>query len=189
MDIYVKRETVAVAEEYIMANVQRYVEGVIRRISVIVPSAVTVEIGDLMFINNTDDLRYDGSSTADNYAYPLEYLRASGASLELNKREAKSRFIGVATDCKNGIDNDSNERKISIAISGKFNFDLKPAKTVYPGNRVAPSGTSSASNMFNQKVAKTSDGSITIGTFAEHKVHALNAELEIRSFLDSRGIL
>ena len=172
-----------------MANVQRYVEGKIDHILVNVLSAVTVEIGDLMFSNDTDDLQVDGSSTADHYAYPLSYLRISGASLELNKREVKKRFIGVANDCKPGIDNGSHDRKISIAISGKFNFDLKPAKTVYSGQRVAPSGTSTASNMFNQKVMKTTDELITIGIFAEHKVHALNAELEIRSFLDPRGTL
>ena len=172
-----------------MANVQRYVEGKRSVILVNTPSAVTVEVGDLMFLNNANNLQSDGSSTADNYAYPISYLRVSGGSLELNKRQVKDRFIGVSMDYKPGIGNSSWDKKMSIAISGKFNFDLKPVKTVYPGFSVGLSGTSSGSNMLNQKVMKTTDDSITIGTFSEQKIHAQSAELEIRSFLDPRGLL
>ena len=172
-----------------MANVQRYVEGKLNVVLITTPSAVTVEVGDLMFLNNSDNLQSDGSSTVDNYAYPISYLRISGGSLELNKREVKDRFIGVSMDYKPGIGNSSWDKKMSVATSGKFKFDLKPVKTVYPGSRVGLSGTSSGSNMLNQRVMKTSDTLITIGTFTEQKMHASAAELEIRSFLDPRGLL
>ena len=170
-----------------MSNVYRYIEGARTCIPITIASGVTVEIGDLMFIDNEDNLRINGSSTANNCAYPLEYLRISGASLELNKREVKERFIGVSMDYHSGITNEDTTRTISVAISGKFNFHLKPAKTVYPGSYVGVTGTSSGSNIINQKVMRTDDSLIRIGTFAEYKKQALNADLEIQSFL--RGTL
>lgn len=161
-----------------MANVNRYVEGEKSIVLETVKGGVTVELGDLMFHNVTDGLRNNGGSTADYSAYPFEYLRVSGASLELNKEAAQSRFLGVAMNDKDGITG-SADMRIAIATAGRFNFDLKPGSTVYAGNMFGASGTTSASNLYNQKVMKTEDTSKALGRFAEHKIHALNADVWI----------
>ncbi len=162
-----------------MANVNRHIAGDPKCIGVNVLSAVTVELGDLMFLDNTDDLRNDGSSTANNNAYPFEYFRISGASLELNKGAVKSRFLGVAMDDKDGIGG-GIDRNMSIAISGQFEFDLKPAKTVNIDDYFGASGTTSASDLFNQKVMKSSDSDNALGYFQERKVHAQKAWVWIK---------
>ena len=133
-----------------------------------------------MFLDNSDNLRDDGSSTANNYGYPLEYLRISGSSLELNKVQVKSKFLGVAMDDKDGIDG-ANNLKIPVATFGKFKFDLKPSKTVNVGDMFAPSGTTSASDMYNQKIAKTTDSTKALGYFAECKTHATTVEVFIKT--------
>ena len=170
-----------------MSNVQRWVSGNLNSLWVTVHSGITVELGDLMFLNNQNNLMYDGSSTADNLAYPIEYLRTSGASLELNKHKLKEVFIGVAMDDKDGVGDSGNTKNISIATSGKFKFDLKPAKTVYAGSFFGATGTSSASDLFNQKIMKTSDTTSIIGVFAEYKVHATEAEVYIKSAFKPPG--
>jgi len=170
-----------------MANVQRWVSGNPNALYVTVHSGITVELGDLMFLDNQDNLRNDGSSTADNLAYPIEYLRTSGASLELNKHKLKEVFIGVAMDDKDGVGDSGNTKKVSIATSGKFRFNLKPAKSVYAGNYFGATGTSTASDLYNQKIMKTSDTTSIIGVFAEYKVHAREAEVYIISAFKPPG--
>ena len=163
-----------------MANVQRYVDGRRLIVPINVLSAVTVELGDLMFQDDEDDLRNDGDSTANNYGYPIEYFRISGSSVELNRRELKDHFIGVAMDDKDGID-DGSDRNISVATSGKFNFDLKPGKTVRLSQMFEASGTTAASNMLNQKIAQTTNVDSALGYFAESKSHARSADVFIRT--------
>jgi len=172
-----------------MANVQRWVTGNPNTRLVSIKSGVTVELGDLMFLDEADDLRVDGDSTANNYAYPLEYFRISGGSVELNKRGVKDYFLGVAMDDKDGVGDEKNEQKLSIATAGRFVFDLKPAKTIKTGFMLAPTGTTTASNMYNQKVAYTTDGSIAIGYFAEYKVHAREAEVYFRTKYAPNGVI
>jgi len=164
-----------------MANKQRWITGNPNIKLMSVKSEVTVELGDLMFLDEVDNLRADGSSTANNYAYPIEYFRITGSSLELNKRSLKNYFLGVAMDDKDGVGDEKNEQKLSIATSGKFKFDLKPAKTVKTGYMFSSTGTTSASDMYNQKVAYTTDSSIAIGYFAEYKTHAREAEVYFRT--------
>lgn len=163
-----------------MANVQRYIDGTKNTVTVLVKSGVTVELGDLMFIDNASNLRNDGSSIANFFAYPVEYLRVSGASVELNKEVLKSYFVGVALDDKDGISGGSDEN-ISIATSGKFVYDLKPAKTIKVGEFFSASGTTSASDLLNQKIMKTEDSDKVLGYFAESKTHAANAYVFIRT--------
>ena len=167
-------------------NVNRWVEGRRDQILIIVVSGVTVEIGDLMFLDNSDDLRNNGSSTKDNYAYPFSYLRISGASLALNKKQIKDRFLGVAMNDKDGVSGGAN-MNIPVATNGKFNFDLKPANTVKIGNYFGPSGTTTGSDILNQKVAKVSDSDLALGYFAEYKVHANSADAWIRTAFSSGG--
>ena len=171
-----------------MANVNRWIEGARNQILVTVASGVTVEIGDLMFLDNSDDLRNNGSSIADNFIYPLSYLRISGASLTLNKEQVKSRFLGVAMDDKDGIVG-GVDMKIPIATAGKFDFDLKPGNTVHPGEYFGPSGTTTGSDILNQKVAKTSDSDLALGYFAEYKVHANSAYCWIRTAFSNGGTI
>src|SRR3990167_10540983 len=139
-----------------------------------------------MFLDNSDNLRNDGSSTANNCAYPISYLRISGSSLELNKAQAKSRFLGVAMDDKDGVSGGADQ-KLSIATSGQFTYDLKPAKTVHVGNYFGPSGTTSASDMFNQKIAQTTNSDVAMGYFSENKTHAAEAIVTIRTAFGPGG--
>ncbi len=166
-----------------MANVNRYDSGEKQTIYATIASGVTVEMGDLMFLDNSNNLRANGSSTANNYAYPLKYLRISGSSLQLNKEATKARFLGVAMDDVDGIVNET--QKITIATTGVFSFDLKPPKTVAIGDYFGPSGTTGASDMFNQKGMKTTDIDIAIGRITERKIHALSAKIFIRTAFSS----
>ena len=170
-----------------MANVNRYVEGRRNVRLVNVASGVTVEIGDLMFLDNSDNLRSNGSSSANYYAYPISYLRISGASLTLNKAEVKARFLGVALDDKTVEYIPSGIFKISIATTGKFNFDLSPGASVNNGSYFGPSGTTTGSDMFNQKVAKTTNSDLALGYFAEYKINANSADVWIRTAFGSGG--
>lgn len=145
----------------------------------IVQGGVTVRTGDLMFLDNTDDLRNDGDSTATNFAFPISYLRISGASLQLNKDEVKERFLGVATDDKDGDISSAVNVNIPIASAGKFSFDLKPAKTVNATDYFGPSGTTASSDIFDQKIAKTSRTTDALGYFTERKIQALTADVMI----------
>ena len=157
----------------------KYVEGSLNTIMPLVDGGVTVVEGDLMFLDNTDNIRTNGNSTASYKAYPLEYLR-TGTSVELSKAEVKSRFLGIALENKDGRTG-YNSMNVSVATGGKFILDLKPPRTVYPGDFVSPSGTTINSDLLNQKVTKTTNSSIAIGTVAEHKIHAINAEIRIRT--------
>lgn len=165
-----------------MANVNRYVgaRAEYGTVLVPVPSGVTVELGDLMFLDNADDLRNNGSSTANHCAYPFEHFRISGASLTLNKAAVVDRFLGVALDDLDGISGAPTQR-ITVATSGKFNFDLKPPKSVRLNHQFGASGTTVASNLYNQKVMAVTGTSFALGTFAEVKVHARNADLFINT--------
>jgi len=168
-----------------LANVNRYIGGKRDSLLITVNASVTVQIGDLMFLDKIDNLRNNGSSTADSTAYPIEHLRISGASLEANKVALKSYFLGVAMDDKDGISNGA-DLNIPIATSGIFEYDLKPGRTVEIGEYFAASGTTVSSNMFNQKVMKTSDETKAIGYFSERKLHANTAEGFIRTSIGNK---
>jgi len=140
-----------------LTNVNRYNGDRIfplKTVLVTVPSAVTVEQGDFMFIDNTGNLRNNGDSSPTFKAYPFEYLRRSGSTLELNQQEARNRFLGVSLDDKDGISG-GVDQSLVVATAGKFNFDLKPGFSVINGDYFGPSGTTTGSDMFNQKVART----------------------------------
>ena len=165
-----------------MANVNRYIEGEKKEVLVLVQSSVTVEVGDLMFLDKVNNLRNNGSSTADYTAYPIENFRISGASLELNKNSLKDYFLGVAMDDKDGISNGS-DMNIPIATTGKFDYDLKPGGTINIGEMFSASGTTSASNLLNQKIMKTSEVTKALGYFAESKIHAQSIEVFLNTFM------
>lgn len=163
-----------------MSNVDRHVDGDTNAIPVSIASGVTVELGDLMFLDNANNLRNDGSSTATLCAYPFEYFRLSGASLTLNRAGVKNYFLGIALDDVDGISNGVTNT-ITVGKTGKYELDLKPGKTVYPSNMFGATGTTTASNLYNQKVMKVTDTDYALGYFAERKVHALTAEGIIRT--------
>ena len=163
-----------------MANVQRYREWKRNTILINVLSAVTVQTGDLMFMDKVDNLRVNGDSTANNFGYPAEYLRTSGSSLETNKETFKTYFLGVALDYKDGVSG-GVDSKIPVARSGKFIFPLKPAKSVGTGDMFGAAGTSTASNLINQKIMKTTDTSNALGRFAETKTGAIEAEVTLNT--------
>jgi hypothetical protein len=168
-------------------NVNRYITGEKNVVLVNVPSAVTVAIGDLIFLDNIDGLRNDGSSTANFYGYPIEYLRTSGASLELNKVALKDSLLGVALDDKYGISG-SNDRTMSIATRGIFEFDLKPTGTVKLGNYFSATGTTTASDLINQMIRKTSNISKALGLFYEYKPYAKKAYIKINTIYGTMSI-
>lgn len=163
-----------------MASTNRYVSGKRLTELVSVKGGVTVETGDLMFLDNSDNLRSNGSSSANYFAYPVEYLRTSGASLEANKEALKDHFLGVALDDKDGVEN-YPDLNIPIATTGIYEFDLKPGRTVNNGDLFAAAGTTTASNLINQKIMKTSDSDKALGYFAERKIHATKAKVFIRT--------
>lgn len=168
-----------------MSNVNRHTDWKeITPILIGVNSGVTVEMGDLMFLDSTNNLRNNGSSTATNYAYPFEYFRLSGSSLTLNKAGIKRYFLGIAMDDVDG-ENNNFIKKITVATKGVFNMDLKPPKTIYALEEYfGASGTTSESDLFNQKVMKVSGSSFALGYFAENKIHALKAKVVIRTVLN-----
>ena len=169
-----------------MSGKNRYIRGSKKEtVLILVKTGVTVDVGDLMFLDNADNLRNDGSSTADYTAYPIEHFRTSGASLEQNKTSLKDYFLGVALDDKDGISN-GTDKNIPIAITGKFEYDLKPGRTVYNGDLFCAAGTTIASDLINQKIMKTSDESKALGYFRESKVHANVAEVFIRTALGNK---
>jgi len=161
-------------------NVNRYVSGEKNQVKVTFGSGTTVNVGDLIFYDNADSLRLNGTSTKSNTGFPLEKLRAAGTSLEYNKTLVKSRLLGVALDDKDGGPS-CPTKEISVATSGVFEFDMKPARTVKIGYKASPSGTSENSNMFNQKVMVTQFTNRAIGYFVENKTHALKAKVQIQT--------
>ena len=166
-----------------MANIQRLISDSTYKTETVLlgfASGVTVELGDMIFLDSSDGLRDNGSSTASNLGYPLEYFRLSGASLTLNKLGVKDYFYGIALDDKDGISNGSNQN-LTVATRGKFNMDLKPNKTVYPMQMFGATGTTSASNLLNQNIMKVTDEDYALGYFLERKTYAQNAEINIRN--------
>ena len=159
-------------------NTQRHTGWKVHAVLTDINSGVTVELGDLMFLDSANNLRNDGNSIASNYAYPFEYFRLSGASLQLNKLGVKDYFFGVALDDVDGVNN-TIIKKIDIGTAGKYEYPLKPAKTVLTSQYFGASGTTAASNLFNQKVMKVIDSDYALGYFAERKKHALKAEVVI----------
>ncbi len=174
-----------------MPDVWRLIEGDSKAVSIVSPSSVTVCIGDFMFINDTDDLLANGDSVLDNLGYPISYLRVSGGSLELNKRQVKQRFLGVALDYKDGVGVSGHTKLIAVGTDGKYDLDLRPAKTVKLTDFFGPSGTSSGSNMFNQKVMQLESGNTesAFGYFVERKQSARTAEGFIYSIFNPIGFV
>jgi len=169
-----------------ISSYNRYVEGHKNTKLIAVQGGVTVSIGDFMFLDNADNLRNNGSSTATNYAFPVCYLR-SGTSIEQNKTAAKTVFLGVALDDKDGQSN-GPDYLIPIASAGKFNYPLKPNKTVYAGKMFSLSGTSTNSDILNQSVALTTSVDQAVGYFAESKVHAQTADIVLRTAFSAQLI-
>ena len=157
-----------------MSGTNRYIDGEKGATLVAVQGGVTVELGDFMFIDSAVNLRNDGNSTATLYAYPLEYFRTSGASLAVNQRSVKNYFIGVAIDDHDGK-SDSPSLNISIATMGKFKYPLRPARTITPSDYFGISGSTSGSDMFNQKIKRVTDSDYALGTFAELQTRAREA--------------
>ena len=166
-------------------NRYRYYKDKTNAVLISVNGAVTVQVGDMMFLDSEDNLRNDGSSTADNTAYPFEYFRISGASLELNRIAVKNYFLGIAMEDKDGEENGPSIN-IPIYTSGQYDLDLKPGRSVDVGDMFCASGTTSASNLFNQKVMITSEVSKALGYFTEKKINANNAYGFIRTSIGNK---
>lgn len=169
-----------------MANVNRWIEGERNTVLVGVVSGVTVEMGDLMFLDDADSLRDTGTSTVNYLAYPIAYLRGSGVSLITSKENLKSHFLGVAVSDKDSITG-GTEVLVSVAKSGKFKFGLKPNKTVHIGEMFSAAGTTVDSIMFNQLIAKTTNSTMALGYITQRKLHAQSVEVFIRSAYGPEG--
>lgn len=166
-----------------MSGTNRYIDCEKNVAIVPVQGGVTVELGDLMFIDNDVDLRNDGSSTATLYAFPFEYFRLSGASLILNQQGVTAHFIGVALDDHDGKTG-AVSFNLSVATEGKFKYPLKPARTVSAGDYFGVSGSTSGSDLMNQKIKKVTDYAFSLGVFAELQTHAREAEVFIHTILN-----
>ncbi len=170
-----------------MADVNRWESGDKNCISVHFLSGTTVEMGDLIFLDNADGLRGNGSSTASQTGFPISWLRASGASLEYNKSLVKDRLLGVAMSGKDGGDN-VPAQNIAVATTGIFELDLSPPATVKVGEMVGPSGTTVGSKMYDQKVMLTTKTANAIGYIAENKLYAQSAKVLIKTKL-GQGVI
>ena len=165
-----------------MANVNRWISGrnnSKNAMPVNAQSGTTVEMGDLMFLDDADGLREGGGSTANYSCYPLSWLRPTGTTLEAKIALVQARFLGVAMDDKDGHAR-SQEKLIPIVKTGMFEYDLKPGGTINVGTILAPTGTTSSSNILNQKVVKTTVVTKAIGYSVEKKVHATSIQMLIR---------
>ena len=152
-----------------------------------IQGGVTVELGDLMFYDDVDDLRNDGDSIASYAAFPISYFRPStgpsGASLTVNRSSVTSHFLGVALDDTDGITNGPTIN-LSVATKGVFDFPLKPAGSIAAGDFFGASGSTIGSDMYDQYVRKVTDSKFALGRFTETKTSALTAEVTLKRFLN-----
>ena len=147
-----------------------------------VQGGVTVEVGDFLFLDSSINLRNNGDSTASMYAYPIEYFRPATA-IDEKRVQVVNYFIGVAISDKYG-QTGANNKNVTVATEGVFEFPLKPGRTIYPGDYASAAGTTAASDLFNQYVRRTTDVSYALGVFVERKISAARAYVSINSILN-----
>jgi len=119
---------------------------------------IEIDKGDLLFLDQEDDIRNNGSSTASRYVYPFSKISGSTGTLASNKTLAKDNFIGVAAwHSDSGV-----TESIAIYVSGLFNFGLKNARRTKVGYHVVPVG--SGTTLYSQKVGVELSSGNRIGT-------------------------
>lgn len=136
-----------------MSDVNRHVKWPYWPAEVVVRGSTVIEKGDLLFFDEVNGLRNNGSSTANSTAYPFETLGGSTKTLASNQELAADNFLGVALyNSRAGV-----TEPLAIATSAHFKFPLKSPRTYRVSEVVMPSG--SGTTLYNQKVEMWASGS------------------------------
>jgi hypothetical protein len=139
-----------------MANVMRHIRGDMNLVAVTAGAAI--EEGDLLFLDNTDNKRGGGNSTADYKVYPFSSL-ADGANT--NNVEASDQFAGIAMRAITSAEATAGKKTL-VATTGDFKMPLAASTTCKVGYSVEPSG-SADSSVKNQEVTVASSATNPLG--------------------------
>ena len=132
---------------------------------------ITINKGDLIFLDQVDGLRGRGTSIADNYVYPFEKVSGTTLSLSSNRSLAHQNFLGVAAHwSRSGV-----TEPLAVNIKGLFKYPLKNARKARVGYYVTPSG--SGVTLHNQYISTSSSSTNAIGICATHADFASAVEM------------
>lgn len=136
---------------------------------------IEIDKGDLIFLDDLNNLRNRGSSTATYHAYPFSKISGSTLTLESNRTLASESFLGIA-----GWHSESGATEtIIVYIEGKFNYPLKNQRYTKIGFDVIPAG--SGVTLYNQKVAVTSSSDDSIGKVADSGQFRSSVDVDVES--------
>lgn len=123
-----------------MANTHRYRYGDEEIIDVLIPTNVSVEVGDFICRATSADV-VGNSNLTENYGCPAKYLVDAGDAAA-NREAAADQFLGIAKDYhKSG---DSDHTSIRVATAGFFELTQKTAAAIHIGDGVEIYASASA---------------------------------------------
>jgi len=152
-------------------------------IQVNVRGSTTVEKGDLLILDQSDNLRNVGSSTANRTAYPFSFVNGTTQTITSNKLLAYQNFLGVAMDeSEEGVTG-----PITVATAGLFVFPLRWGKKVNVGDVVMPCG-SGTTRLYNQTIELWQSGSTyPLGYAVRRGSKTINIEMSLHSNVIKRA--
>ncbi|MFH1623573.1 MAG: hypothetical protein ABID54_00265 [Pseudomonadota bacterium] len=141
-----------------------------------------IEKGDLIFLDRMDGLRNNGTSTANNSAYPFSMIGGATKTLASNQKLAADNFLGVAS----GSSDSGTTENIAVATSGYFKFPLRSPKTYKVGQVAMPAG--SGTSLYSQKVVLWESGSTyPLGYARRDVVRGASITFLLRSIIGPGG--
>lgn len=151
-----------------MANVDRHVWWDKKPVQIQVRGSTVIEKGDLLFVDRIDGLRNNGSSSANNSAYPFGKVGGTTKTLASNQQLAAAHFLGMAMEQSfSGI-----TEQLTVATAGHLKYPLRYGKTFKAGEVVMPQG--SGTSLYSQKIALWESGSTyALGRTAEEGTRKL----------------
>ena len=153
-----------------MSNKMRWRYGDTNPVMAAVDSAVTIEIGDLLFLN-TDDAR------------PASY-QADQESEAANQTLVAEKFLGVAMQQSRAGD----MAPIRVATTGVFEFDCA-SSTFEIGDLIGISENSSGNGLLDQTITSVASADLAIGRVARREPNSSATVLvDIRSTIMTGGI-
>jgi len=163
-------------------DVNRHVKWPYWPVEVQVRESTEVEKGDLIFLDEVNNLRNNGSSTANHSAYPFSKLSGASGTLANNQYLAAYHFLGVAMEGSYGPSGSEAgvTQNIAVATTGHFSFPLKSPKSFKVASVVMPSG--SGVTLFDQKVMMWESGSTyPLGYVTEGRTRGVSVTLLLRT--------
>lgn len=153
-----------------MSNKMRWRYGDTNPVIAAVDSAVTVEIGDLLYLNGDDarpaSLQADQGSEANNQALFSE------------------NFLGIAMQQSRG----GNLMPIRVATTGVFEFDCD-SSTFEIGDLIGPTENMGGNGLLDQKIQSVSMPDLAIGRVTKREPDAKSAVfIDIRSTIMTGGV-